>query len=545
MKNFRKNQGITLIALVITVIVLLILASVTIATLTGENGILNRAQEANNKTDQAEKDEKEKLVDMEDILNEYTTRIEVEQVADENPGVLEGSGTEADPYTINSIEDLVVFASNVTTGTTYEGQTVKLGLSLDFNSNKSYVEPLRTDYGQYGYDGELKTLLTSEEGFKPIGSSSAQQNNFFYGTFDGNNKDIYNLYIGMNINQSEDTDLGFFTSNYGIIKNANLKNVNIDISNVKNNITVAEGGISAKNNNTIINCYVSGNIVNKSKLWNIVGGICGVLETGATIEKCINEANILAENNNNMEGNAVAGGIVGQSSVNAGIINACCNNGNIKADSNANLNAIVGGIIGYSRGEVKNCYNTRNIEGYSNKSVKIGGIVGATSQMNISNCYNLGDIKAVGNNEIKIGGIEGLNYSNIITNVFNVGKIIVEGEDANNSFNIGGIACGEWNADISNGYNIGNISITNNTSENVGSIIGLRWNSTLTNCNYLKGTYSKGIGSFHSSSDTEEGVTELKDISDFPDILDVINVEGMFKKDSNNINKGYPILNWQ
>ena len=107
-----------------------------------------------------------------------------------------------------------------------------------------------------------------------------------------------------------------------------------------------------------------------------------------------------------MEGNAVAGGIVGQSSVNAGIINACCNNGNIKADSNANLNAIVGGIIGYSRGEVKNCYNTGNIEGYSNKSVKIGGIVGATSQMNISNCYNLGDIKAVGNNEIKIGGIE-------------------------------------------------------------------------------------------------------------------------------------------
>lgn len=43
MKNFRKNQGITLIALVITVIVLLILAGITIATLTGDNGILTRA----------------------------------------------------------------------------------------------------------------------------------------------------------------------------------------------------------------------------------------------------------------------------------------------------------------------------------------------------------------------------------------------------------------------------------------------------------------------------------------------------------------------
>ena len=39
------NKGITLIALVITIIVLLILAGVTIATLTGENGILKRATE--------------------------------------------------------------------------------------------------------------------------------------------------------------------------------------------------------------------------------------------------------------------------------------------------------------------------------------------------------------------------------------------------------------------------------------------------------------------------------------------------------------------
>ena len=47
----RKNRGITLIALVITVIVLLILAGVTIATLTGENGILTRATEASTRTE--------------------------------------------------------------------------------------------------------------------------------------------------------------------------------------------------------------------------------------------------------------------------------------------------------------------------------------------------------------------------------------------------------------------------------------------------------------------------------------------------------------
>ena len=50
----QKNKGITLIALVITIIVLLILAGVTIATLTGENGILTKAGEAREQTEIAE-----------------------------------------------------------------------------------------------------------------------------------------------------------------------------------------------------------------------------------------------------------------------------------------------------------------------------------------------------------------------------------------------------------------------------------------------------------------------------------------------------------
>ena len=73
MRKISKNEiGITLIALVITIIVLLILAGVTIATLTGDNGILTRATEAKNKTEQAQKDEENILNSYEDKLNEYT-----------------------------------------------------------------------------------------------------------------------------------------------------------------------------------------------------------------------------------------------------------------------------------------------------------------------------------------------------------------------------------------------------------------------------------------------------------------------------------------
>lgn len=42
----KNNKGITLIALVITIIVLLILAGVSIAMLTGDNGVLSRASSA-------------------------------------------------------------------------------------------------------------------------------------------------------------------------------------------------------------------------------------------------------------------------------------------------------------------------------------------------------------------------------------------------------------------------------------------------------------------------------------------------------------------
>ena len=68
-KRNENTRGITLIALVITVIVLLILAGVTIGSLTGDNGILTRAKEAKEKTEQAQKEEEETLGTMSDVLN--------------------------------------------------------------------------------------------------------------------------------------------------------------------------------------------------------------------------------------------------------------------------------------------------------------------------------------------------------------------------------------------------------------------------------------------------------------------------------------------
>ena len=59
--KYKNMKGITLIALVITIIVLLILSGVSIAMLTGQNGILTQAQKSKQVTDEATEQEKRKL----------------------------------------------------------------------------------------------------------------------------------------------------------------------------------------------------------------------------------------------------------------------------------------------------------------------------------------------------------------------------------------------------------------------------------------------------------------------------------------------------
>ena len=67
-EKLKYKKGITLIALVVTIVVLLILAGVTIATLTGDNGIITQAKNAK---EESLKSELEQLVDL--TLMEYQT----------------------------------------------------------------------------------------------------------------------------------------------------------------------------------------------------------------------------------------------------------------------------------------------------------------------------------------------------------------------------------------------------------------------------------------------------------------------------------------
>ena len=141
LKNQKKSsKGITLIALVITIIVLLILAAVSIATLTGENGILTRATDAKEQTEIA--DEKEAIqlayagavaekrgtgdITAIDLNNEFTINGRTDAYADgENPitvtfdsgrsYTIDVDGNISDPEEANIIATINIEGTKVTT----------------------------------------------------------------------------------------------------------------------------------------------------------------------------------------------------------------------------------------------------------------------------------------------------------------------------------------------------------------------------------------------------------------------------------------------
>ncbi len=99
----KRNRGITLIALVVTIIVLLILAGVSINMLTGQNGILNRAKEAKEKTISSQQEEQNTLNSYENQISNYlgidwevakaNAKAPEEQKEERNNGVI-GVGTD-------------------------------------------------------------------------------------------------------------------------------------------------------------------------------------------------------------------------------------------------------------------------------------------------------------------------------------------------------------------------------------------------------------------------------------------------------------------
>ncbi len=95
-KTRDEMRGITLIALVVTIVVLLILASVSITVVFGDNGILQLAKEAGEKTNEAVQKDKQDVqnlvADIDDIVNPPVDILEIKGKVTENTKAVDKYG---------------------------------------------------------------------------------------------------------------------------------------------------------------------------------------------------------------------------------------------------------------------------------------------------------------------------------------------------------------------------------------------------------------------------------------------------------------------
>ncbi len=159
-KNSKKKdftKGITLIALVITIIVLLILAGITIATLVRENGILSKATEASNKTEEKNAEEEVKIA----VMGSIGTNGELEN------DVLKDN--------LNKIENISGVPEEITDSSYPLTVTVEGKYSYTINKNGSIGqgevvsrEGIKVgDYVNYTYDQKTTgySLLSTQSGY--------------------------------------------------------------------------------------------------------------------------------------------------------------------------------------------------------------------------------------------------------------------------------------------------------------------------------------------------------------------------------------------
>lgn len=209
---------------------------------------------------------------------------------------LKGEGTQENPYTIGTAEELKAFRDEVNAGENFSGQYVVLTADI---------------------------VLNNEE-FDTIGPTSDLA---FAGTFDGCCYEITGLYS---------TNRGLFGYLNGTVRNLGVR------GEVPYSGDYA-GGVVARNNSGLVeNCY---SYVDVSCTATGAGGVVGYNGSDGTVRNCYH--------NGTVYGSSYAGGVAGQS---YGTVENCYHLGNVSASSTGRAGGIVG--IGgntansYSVGEV-------------------------------------------------------------------------------------------------------------------------------------------------------------------------------------------------
>ena len=411
---------------------------------------------------------------------------------------LSGSGTEEDPYLIQSGADLAYLKSVVDAATAYSenpfsGQYFKMTKSIDLNG-ANFMIGYHTAWNAYDgfagiFDGNNCTIrglaIEPENGsaalFACVKKGGAIKNLSLYGSVKGNENvaSAVAYLLGTAENITSYVTVSGASTLGGVI--ANAENKSSEVINCVNYGTVTGtsyiiGGITGSGGNNVTNCTNWAVITGA----DVTGGITGTTKNTGTISGCYNYGTINAGgksggivgqlikpitgcvNYGDINGTWSLGGIVGYVKEGTVSISDCVNNGNVNGTTTGN-----GGILGLSEAAatvtIDGCTNNGNVTA----SWGGGGIAGDT-RAPISNCINNGSVTGEG----QVGGIVGKAYG-AVSGCTNNGSVTARVDIA------GGI-CGETTAEITNCENNGIITVNSCNNPKIDQITSS--NVTKTDC---------------------------------------------------------------
>lgn len=339
--------------------------------------------------------------------------------------VLEGAGTESDPYRLSTTRDLLAMKAALVKGQmTY----FKLMNDIDMSSIENW-DPLNPDDP---YDLGI--------------------------VFDGGGHSLKNL------KSKEKHYSSFFGVLYG--KCYNVKFVNAEIVSASNSGAGIIGGyIGTGGKPAIVSGVEASGIVTNAGKGQSVGGLGGNARE-ATIENCTMNVTVSNPMGDGVNRTAT-GGVVGKTMGSAVKIKNCVVRGIVEITKGVN-NTYTGGIVGWqvdAGSEITGCEVYATVK---SAGERVGGIVGHYQGGTLSGCKFYGEVNAASR---LVGGIAGITSSaSIIENCLSSGKIVCKN-------NVGGIVgMNENTLTIRCCESSSTIEINVNGVDGVGGVLGLASN---------------------------------------------------------------------
>ena len=300
---------------------------------------------------------------------------------------LSGSGTEDNPWQINNVSDMNLFAQCVNVG---GYQFCHPDPSDPSKQASEYVKL----FNNLTYDD------ASNASFEPVGFDDGYWNNgvydaYFCGIFDGNGKTISNINYTNKVASGASCALGLFGSVYypdgicnPVIKNLTLNNCTFKGGTNDGNRVGALAGFAARTDIsgiTITNCTVEGSVNPATSTKTFIGGLVALIEGYSKVSGC-----------------SISGSTINYNPTSAN-------------------NCHMGGLVGRSHTcEISDCI-VDNCTLSSNYSETVGGIVGLVYSTTIQNNRVKGNTTLSGNTTesfCRMGAIYGGSESDMSTSTF-------------------------------------------------------------------------------------------------------------------------------